>query len=143
MAAARLTILSDVVRGLAHLHSCGVVHRDIKPANLLVDRGQTARIGDFGVARTLGCNTSGGTAARLHTSGTAGTCLYMSPEYKNGTCSALVDSFALGVVVLELLTGRHANHATEGEMEVLALTLALISVVHLGPPPTSRPLAGI
>ena len=39
----RLPILSDVVRGLAHLHSIGIIHRDIKPANLLLDHGLKAR----------------------------------------------------------------------------------------------------
>jgi eukaryotic-like serine/threonine-protein kinase len=88
------------------VHAYGVVHRDVKPANVLVDNGLTARIGDFGIARSLGRNAGGVTATHVHTVAAQGTCLYMAPEYLKGICSPLVDSFAFGLVVLELLTVR-------------------------------------
>eukprot|EP00966_Prymnesium_polylepis_P203669 4718545-Prymnesium_polylepis.1 len=48
----RILILSDVARGLTHLHAhVKIVHRDVKSANVLLDRGLVARIGDFGLAR--------------------------------------------------------------------------------------------
>ena len=41
--------LSDALRGLSHIHACGVIHRDIKPANLLLRRG-SCKVADFGLA---------------------------------------------------------------------------------------------
>ena len=53
-ASERILIVSDVARGLAHLHThAKVVHRDVKSANVLLDRGLVGRIGDFGLARTV------------------------------------------------------------------------------------------
>ena len=131
----RLTILSDVVRGLAHLHGVGLIHRDIKPANILLDGGAvtpTARIGDFGVARALeiqgGIGIGSSASSRGTTmvsrsrsfasAGVAGTLVYIAPEYlKGGACSARVDAFAYGLLVVEVLTGRRAaapqTHRTE------------------------------
>jgi len=112
----RLPILSDVVRGLAHLHSIGIIHRDIKPANLLLDHGLKARIGDFGIARALesgagsrpGGTRFAGTATGVRSA--PGTLVYMAPEYlKGGAPTPRVDAFALGLVVLETLTGRQAS----------------------------------
>jgi serine/threonine protein kinase len=80
-----------VCRGLAHLHSIGVVHRDIKPANILLQRVQSgllARIGDFGVARALeaearasGHTTLMSRSRTVHQAQVAGTLAYMAPEY--------------------------------------------------------------
>ena len=100
----RLPILSDVVRGLAHLHSIGIIHRDIKPANLLLDHGLKARIGDFGIARALesgagsrpGGTRFAGTATGVRSA--PGTLVYMAPEYlKGGAPTPRVDAFALGL----------------------------------------------
>jgi len=49
------TVLHNVLRGLTHVHACGIAHRDIKPANLLVDpRAQKLRLIDFGSAADCG-----------------------------------------------------------------------------------------
>ena len=49
----RIIVLSDVLRGLAYLHSqVRVIHRDVKSANVLIDKGCVGRIGDFGIARS-------------------------------------------------------------------------------------------
>ena len=53
-ASERMTVLSDVARGLAFLHSeVGVIHRDVKSSNVLIDRGCVGRIGDFGIAKSV------------------------------------------------------------------------------------------
>ena len=53
-ASERVTVLSDVARGLAFLHSeVGVIHRDVKSSNVLIDRGCVGRIGDFGIAKSV------------------------------------------------------------------------------------------
>ena len=55
----RMLVISDVVRGLAYLHSeVRVIHRDVKSANVLLDEGCRDRIGDFGIAKSLNDNNS-------------------------------------------------------------------------------------
>ncbi|KAF9644320.1 kinase-like protein, partial [Thelephora ganbajun] len=46
----RLGLLSDIARGLCHLHSCNVIHGDLKGRNVLVDNSGQACIADFGLA---------------------------------------------------------------------------------------------
>jgi serine/threonine protein kinase len=88
-------VLSDVARGLAYLHSeVRVIHRDVKSANVLLDRGCLGRIGDFGIARSLGI-----TYTHIHTEHVMGTQVYMAPEYKNSELSTKVDAFAFGLVL--------------------------------------------
>jgi eukaryotic-like serine/threonine-protein kinase len=86
--------------GLAAAHARGVLHRDLKPANVLIDQNGSVKITDFGIAVA----TSGEAARML-----AGTPRYMAPEQLTpGTpLSERTDLFALGVVLYELLAGRH------------------------------------
>ena len=117
----RVLTISDVARGLAHLHSMGLIHRDIKPANILLD-GTHAKIGDFGIARVREATASASntTLAALTSTATragrvAGTHLYMAPEYlKSGACSERVDSFAFGLTALVTLTGLRAEDRVRG-----------------------------
>jgi len=97
-----LEVLAQVCEGLAYAHEQGVVHRDIKPANILVIRqGKRlrAKLMDFGVAQM---GPSGLTQAGTW----MGTVSYMAPEYLDtGKADASSDTFALGVILYEILTG--------------------------------------
>jgi serine/threonine-protein kinase len=92
---------SDVCRGLAFAHAAGVVHRDLKPTNVLIHDG-VALLSDFGLARLRDAST---VTQMGHIIGTP---LYMSPEQTAGEqAGPAADCFALGVILYELLTGRH------------------------------------
>ncbi len=86
---------------LALVHSKGLVHRDIKPANILTSVNGVSKLSDFGIARMLD-------SARLTaTQDVIGTAAYLSPEQARGQeVGPPTDIYALGLVLLECLTGR-------------------------------------
>jgi len=92
--------LEQAGSALDYAHANGVVHRDVKPGNLLLDRGGSVHVADFGIASAawLPSLTAAGTVL-----GTAG---YLAPEQALGRpTSAASDRYALAVVAYELLTG--------------------------------------
>ncbi|KAF6160760.1 hypothetical protein GIB67_035961 [Kingdonia uniflora] len=103
----RLNIIIGTARGLAYLHEdfhvC-IIHRDIKCSNILLDDEFQPKIADFGLARLLPEDQS-----HLSTK-FAGTLGYTAPEYAiHGQLSTKVDTYAYGIVVLEIISGRKSN----------------------------------
>lgn len=101
-----LHIGARVASALAHAHAQGVVHRDLKPGNVLVDlaSGQV-KLADFGIARTEDSTLT-------RTGVTLGTPAYMAPEQLSGeACGPAADTYALGVMLYELLCGRRPHQA--------------------------------
>lgn len=100
---------------LSYMHAAGIVHRDLKPANILL-RGDTdddlahPKLTDFGLAFMLD-------STRMTSVGlTAGTANYLSPEQVRGmSITPACDIYALGLVLIEALTGRpvFAGHGIE------------------------------
>jgi tRNA A-37 threonylcarbamoyl transferase component Bud32 len=90
----------EVARALGAAHAQGIVHRDVKPQNVLVDEEGTAKVTDFGIARTL--DQEGLTAdGRV-----LGTTDYVSPEQALGHhVTGQSDLYSLGIVLFEMLTG--------------------------------------
>ena len=87
-----------IADALVHAHASGVFHCDLKPSNVMIGGDGRVRVVDFGLART--------TDTDAHTAG--GTPDWMAPEqWARGALSARVDSWALGVIAAELLTGAH------------------------------------
>jgi len=85
-----------------HLQPEPVIHRDLKPANIFLSGGQTAKLMDFGIARTDSVSI---TQAGM----TMGTPAYMAPEQVRGEqVGAAADIYAFGLVMYELFTGTRA-----------------------------------
>src|ERR671918_424595 len=98
-----VSVVSQVGIALAAAHRQGVVHRDVKPANILFDEERNAYLSDFGIAKDV-------TTARTSIQGSTPSPLayYISPEEVRGeTLTPRADIYSLGLVLFEMLTGRH------------------------------------
>lgn len=94
----------QILEGVKAAHAEGIVHRDLKPENVVI-AGAVVKLLDFGLARMGGVHTAGetGTVAGV----VVGTFGYMAPEQLTGSAvDERTDIFALGVMVVEALTGR-------------------------------------
>ncbi|KAL2936827.1 putative serine/threonine-protein kinase PBL21 [Bienertia sinuspersici] len=103
----RMKIAVDTAKGLEYLHCKAnppVIFRDLKAANILLDNDFNARLSDFGLAKL------GPVGDKTHVSTRVmGTYGYCAPEYAmSGKLTVKSDIFSLGVVMLELITGRRS-----------------------------------
>jgi len=99
-AAQALAIAVQCARALAHAHAQGIVHRDFKPDNVLLTADGTAKVTDFGIAKSQSGPRMTQTGALM------GTPYYMSPEQSSGAeVDARTDLYALGATLYELLSG--------------------------------------
>ncbi len=107
-ASATLRLGRELARTLAFVHDHGVVHRDIKPSNVLIDSAGTPRLTDFGIARRPSDEyTEDADATR--TGFVVGTPAYLAPEQIRGQgARPPADVYALGLLLIECLTGRRA-----------------------------------
>jgi tRNA A-37 threonylcarbamoyl transferase component Bud32 len=105
----------QLAEALAHVHAHGVTHRDLKPANILLADGR-ALIADFGVARLVDATRVTATGA------TVGTAAYLAPEQVLGERPGPpADVYALGLVLLECLSGVREYQGTPAESAVVRL----------------------
>jgi serine/threonine protein kinase len=101
----KVSIIVQVLAGLAHAHQAGIVHRDIKPANIFINTEGTVKIMDFGVARLT-------TASMTGTGNIVGTADYMSPEQVKGSrVDGRSDVFSVGCMLYELISNRRPFHS--------------------------------
>jgi adenylate cyclase len=96
-------LLDQLAGALSIAHENDVIHRDVKPENILLDRSGNAYLTDFGIAKDLideMVTTESGIVM--------GSLLYISPEHVQGkTLTSLSDVYSLGIVMYEVLTGKH------------------------------------
>jgi len=127
---ARLALFQQVLSAVAHAHANLIVHRDLKPSNILVTRDGTVKLLDFGIAKLLdqAPDDSTVTRDRLLTLDAA------APEQIRGEAvSTATDIYALGILLYQLLAGRHPTNEDCPTPAARAR-----AIIELEPPPMSR-----
>jgi tetratricopeptide (TPR) repeat protein len=98
-------LVETLARAMQYAHEHGIIHRDLKPANVLLTADGTPKITDFGLAKKL----DDGESSQTRTGTVMGTPSYMAPEQARGDHKEIgpaADTYALGAILYELLTGR-------------------------------------
>ncbi|XP_076912550.1 uncharacterized protein LOC143570916 [Bidens hawaiensis] len=113
----RVTIAIGVARGLDYLHKSdetkqGIIHRDVKSSNILLDENWEAVISDFGLSKIVSIDRSIYTSAKAHLG-------IWIQSLITGKLTPGTDVYAFGVVLFELLSGRHAIDFNRGEESTL------------------------
>ncbi|KAJ8542060.1 hypothetical protein K7X08_016926 [Anisodus acutangulus] len=106
----RMRIAKGTTRGLLHLHTnANIIHGNLTSSNVLLDENTDAKIADYGLSRLATA------AANSNIIATAGALGYRAPELnKLKKANVKMDVYSLGVIMLELLTGKSPGEATNG-----------------------------
>lgn len=123
-----LPLIRQMIAGLAAIHAEGIIHRDFKPLNVMLvpsGSGPRAVITDFGLARAIGDQTITRIGA------IPGTVAYMAPELDGdkATVTCAVDVYALGVTMLQMLTGRSGVNGAASSLKTAGVSSRLTAIV--------------
>uniref|UniRef100_A0A453A736 Protein kinase domain-containing protein n=1 Tax=Aegilops tauschii subsp. strangulata TaxID=200361 RepID=A0A453A736_AEGTS len=106
-------IIKGICQGLHYLHEKNIVHLDLKPGNILLDDNFVPKIADFGLSRWFDEAQS-----RVFTvNNIGGTLGYLAPEFLNREITYQFDLYSLGVIIIEILTGKKGYHAVDTVVE--------------------------
>ncbi|MFF3215382.1 protein kinase [Streptomyces sp. NPDC002886] len=107
---------ADISSALDHVHAHGIIHHDVKPSNVLLSEEGSPHLADFGLSRTVHEHSVSAPDALV------GTVAYMAPEQLLGEgTSTASDIYALGVTLLEALTGHREHQGTPVEIGIARL----------------------
>ncbi|XP_062206176.1 U-box domain-containing protein 33-like [Phragmites australis] len=127
----RTRIIAEICSALVFLHSSNphpVIHGDLKPANILLDANLVSKLSDFGISCLLSKSSTMSTSL-YRTTNPRGTFAYMDPEFlTTGELTARSDIYSLGIVILQLVTGKPAlgiGRAVEDALEKDELELLI------------------
>src|ERR1700732_2238451 len=128
----------EIARALGAAHARHIVHRDVKPQNVLIDEEGSAKVTDFGIARSL--NEEG-----LTDDGRVlGTTDYVAPEQALGRpVTGQSDLYSLGVVLYEMLTGEVPFKGDNQVAVAMKHVREALPDVQSRRPEVSSPLAGV
>ncbi len=137
-----------IARALERAHALGIVHRDLKPENVIVTTAGGVKVLDFGISKALGTeerkrasyqdlSSAAASALMLTREGAlVGTLPYMAPEQAGSEAvDHRIDLWALGIIMFEMLTGRHPVDPPRNDLLIqnLVLPVAMRSVRDLAP----------
>ncbi|MCU1262888.1 MAG: serine/threonine protein kinase [Bryobacterales bacterium] len=122
-----LRIAAEIAEAMEEAHTSGFIHRDLKPANIMLTGQGRVKVMDFGLAKKAIPSEPGGTLTILAEELTAagalcGTPDYMSPEQLTGApLDQRSDLFSFGIILCEILTGRHPFRRDSGRERMAAI----------------------
>lgn len=127
----RLELFLKVCSAVYYAHRRMIIHRDLKPGNVLVQKDGTPKLLDFGIAKLLDPDSEGTEEATV-VGLRAMTPAYASPEQKRGEPATIrSDIYSLGVILLELATGRRAHEESTGTAGADALSTVPVELTRV------------
>ena len=140
----RFRIALEVASALVFLHKSKprpIIHRDLKPGNILLDHNFVSKLGDVGLSTMVNQDDAASKLTVFKKTSPVGTLCYIDPEYqRTGIISPKSDVYSLGIVILQLITGKPAiaiTHMVEEAIGDDAEFMALLDV-KAGPWPVSE-----